>query len=279
MAVRPWFKFYPQDWRGEKSLRMVSLAARGLWIECLSIMHEATPYGHLVVNGRRVGGDALARMVGTSTDEVAALLAELNEAGVFEVTSEGIIFSRRMVRDQQKAAKGRKAVQRRWSDGTKEVAENATENRLPNRSPTTDPNTYIPDTRKGKNQEANASCQKTGPPKGRKRATILPEDWQPSPDLIAFAIGEGLTESEVNRETDRFRNHWKAKSTVKDGRKSDWNATFRNWITSPYGLAAKRRDQRVAGGSNAQGSRRGNGLVGAAVWSEADRRSADPVSG
>ena len=68
--ANPWMKFYPRDWRGDQALRIVSLSARGLWIECLSVMHEATPYGHLVVNGRPVGDDALARMVGASGDEV-----------------------------------------------------------------------------------------------------------------------------------------------------------------------------------------------------------------
>ena len=41
---RPWMKFYPRDWRGDQALRAVSIAARGLWLECLCIMHEARPY-------------------------------------------------------------------------------------------------------------------------------------------------------------------------------------------------------------------------------------------
>ena len=40
---QPWIKFYPRDWRGDQALRVVSLAARGLWIEMLSIMHEGQP--------------------------------------------------------------------------------------------------------------------------------------------------------------------------------------------------------------------------------------------
>ena len=46
MSVYPWLKFYPRDWRGDQALRLVSLHARGLWIELLCVMHEATPYGH-----------------------------------------------------------------------------------------------------------------------------------------------------------------------------------------------------------------------------------------
>lgn len=123
--------------------------------------------------------------------------------------------------------------------------------------------------------EAKASVKKAA----AKRGTSIPEDWQPTPELIAFAISEGLTESEVSRETDRFRNHFLAKSTVKDGRKSDWPATYRNWITSPHGLAAKKRDRGLAGRSNAPGNGQGNGLVGAYFRGELERRNTDPLSG
>jgi len=105
---QPWFQFYPQDWRGDQALRMVSLTARGLWIECLTVMHEATPYGHLVVNGRPLGVDVLARMVGATGEEVRSCLTELEESGVYDVTGKGVIFSRRMVRDQERRTKLRK---------------------------------------------------------------------------------------------------------------------------------------------------------------------------
>jgi hypothetical protein len=93
MSVHPWMKFYPRDWRGEQALRAVSLAARGLWIECLCVMHEAKPYGHLVLNGKPVDDDTLARMTGVPVDEVSALMAELREAGVLSVTGKGVVFS------------------------------------------------------------------------------------------------------------------------------------------------------------------------------------------
>lgn len=37
----PWLKFYPTDWRSDPALKMCSLAARGLWIEMIALMHEA----------------------------------------------------------------------------------------------------------------------------------------------------------------------------------------------------------------------------------------------
>jgi hypothetical protein len=98
----PWLKFYPTDWRADPALRMCSLAARGLWMEMLCIMHEATPYGSLRVNGRAVTDRQLAALAGGDVD---GLLAELEDAGVFSREDDGTIFSRRMQRDAEKAAK------------------------------------------------------------------------------------------------------------------------------------------------------------------------------
>lgn len=130
-------KFYPRDWRGDQALRAVSLAARGLWMECLCIMHEAKPYGHLVLNGSPVDGDTLARMTGVPADEVTALLAELRQAGVLSVTSKGVVFSRRMTKDHARAQKGRKAANKRWSQVSDGVEQSDAPNGSPNRSPTT----------------------------------------------------------------------------------------------------------------------------------------------
>lgn len=133
----PWMKFYPRDWRGDQALRAVGLAARGLWIECLCIMHEAKPYGHLVLNGAPVGDDTLARMTGVPVDEVSALMAELRQAGVLSVTGKGVVFSRRMTKDHARAQKGRKAANKRWSQASDDVEQSEAPNGSPNGEPTT----------------------------------------------------------------------------------------------------------------------------------------------
>ena len=99
MSASPWMKFYPRDWRGDQALRAVSLAARGLWIDCLCIMHEAQPYGHLVLGSQPVTDVVLARMTGTTPDQISELLGELESAAVFARRSDGTIYSRRMTRD------------------------------------------------------------------------------------------------------------------------------------------------------------------------------------
>lgn len=106
---QPWIKFYPRDWRGDQAVRSVSLAARGLWMDMLCIMHEASPYGHLMIGGQPVSEDALARVVGNDVGEVQALLVELHAATVFRRTRAGVIYSKRMTDDHKRAVAGRKA--------------------------------------------------------------------------------------------------------------------------------------------------------------------------
>jgi hypothetical protein len=66
------------------------------------MMHEGEPYGHLTVGGVAPTEEELARMIGESVETTRALVSELERKRVFSRTPEGIIFCRRMVRDEQK---------------------------------------------------------------------------------------------------------------------------------------------------------------------------------
>lgn len=99
----PWMKFYPSDWRGDAKLRMCSIAARGLWLEMLAIAHEADEYGYVTINGKAPTNSQLAKMVGEDESWVTQWVTELENSGIFSRTSDGVIYSRRMVRDYKKA--------------------------------------------------------------------------------------------------------------------------------------------------------------------------------
>ena len=127
MSRDPWMKFYPQDWRADEKLRMCSLAARGLWIEMLAIMHRSERYGQLLIGGRVPTDAQLAVQVGASPSEVTALLAELDGAGVFSRAASGAIYSRRMTRDHKKAENARKNGRKGGNPQLLASAENKTE--------------------------------------------------------------------------------------------------------------------------------------------------------
>jgi hypothetical protein len=101
-AEQPWVKWYWSDWRSDPGLRMCGLAARGMWAELLAIMQEASPYGYLLVNGVPPTAKQLAVMTGATAGQVETLLEELKAAGVPGVSDDGVVFSRRMVRDREK---------------------------------------------------------------------------------------------------------------------------------------------------------------------------------
>lgn len=89
----PFLKFFTSDWRADPRLRMCSAAARGLWIEMICLMHEATPYGHLLVNGRPPTDDQLAALSDIPAEEIPPMLCELEVAGVFVRTKTGVVYS------------------------------------------------------------------------------------------------------------------------------------------------------------------------------------------
>ena len=98
--VLPWVKWRFDRWHNDEGLRICGLAARGLWIELLCVMHGGTPYGHLTIKGHAPNAKQIASLAGMTTEkEVVALLRELEDAGVFNRTDEGVIFCRRMIRD------------------------------------------------------------------------------------------------------------------------------------------------------------------------------------
>jgi hypothetical protein len=98
---RPAFQFYPSDWLRDTALRTCSTGARGLWIDMICFMHQGTPYGHLKVGDKVIHAENLARMVGETFDQVKGWLDELAEAKVFDLTDDGVICSRRMIRDEE----------------------------------------------------------------------------------------------------------------------------------------------------------------------------------
>ena len=101
----PSFQFYPGDWMKDPGLRSVSLEARGLWIDMLCLLFESGRRGYLQHStGKPVSDEQLARMTGSSTEQVSRLLRELEDSGVFSRTEHGTIYSRRMIRDERKRA-------------------------------------------------------------------------------------------------------------------------------------------------------------------------------
>lgn len=97
----PWLQFYPADWESD-SIAGCSLPAQGLWLRMICVMHTSRPYGYSEIDGRPIPDELMFRRCGcVSVEEYRNLLAELFSAGVPSRSPEGVIYCRRMVRDQQ----------------------------------------------------------------------------------------------------------------------------------------------------------------------------------
>jgi hypothetical protein len=98
---RPAFQFYPKDWLSNPKLRLCSVAARGVWADLLCIMHSGEPYGHLALGGFAIPNEAAARMIGLPLPLYRRHLSEIEKNGVSSRTSDGVLYSRRMVKDER----------------------------------------------------------------------------------------------------------------------------------------------------------------------------------
>lgn len=68
------------------------------------------------------------------------------------------------------------------------------------------------------------------PPKGRKRQakTLIPGDWAPSQETVDWCAQHRLPDPDFQRLP--FVTYWQGRGEAR----ADWQATFRNWMTSPY---------------------------------------------
>jgi hypothetical protein len=106
----PFIKFYTSDWIGDAQLRLLPLAARGLWIDMICLMAASQRRGFLEIGGRPIkDAVTLSRVIGADSNEVAKLLPEMEQAGVFSRDENGVIYSRRMVRDTALSEQKRQA--------------------------------------------------------------------------------------------------------------------------------------------------------------------------
>lgn len=102
-TVRPAFQFYPADWLNDKALRMCSRPARSFWIDMLCLMHSGVPYGTLTTEqGQPISIQNLAKLLSESKQKTTKFVQELRENQIFSEKEDGTIYSRRLVRDEDK---------------------------------------------------------------------------------------------------------------------------------------------------------------------------------
>ncbi|WP_375704307.1 hypothetical protein [Bartonella sp. AD328YNZD] len=119
--------------------------------------------------------------------------------------------------------------------------------------------------KKAKRSKANRGCR-------------LPNDFEPDYD---FAIEAGLPSERVKVEIAKFRDYWRSKAGA-NATKTDWQATWRNWVRKAVDDLEKTKNTNNNGGNNGNFSKdqrtRGStgetirNLIGATQLSDASTR-------
>jgi len=235
---KPYIEFYPRDWQANLELKTCGALARGVWIECMCVMAQVERYGYLEMNGRPLDQDmdALAKILGYTTVEVKHGIEELGRNHVFARTPEGVIFSRRMVRDHKKHEDfkiyGRKGGNPNLNTPPqtpplKDTDTNTTPNPNPNPNP-------IAKDKGGVNPTLNPTLNPPQEPTHKKPENIIPPDHD---SVIALAQELGNKE-----EGENFWLHFEANGWRVGGRSpmKNWHAALKKWMrnNSPGGVFA-----------------------------------------
>lgn len=232
------------------ALKACSLAAQGLWMRMLCVAAQHDPTGYVSINRVGLDPDGIARIAGAGVDEVRSLIDELSLNGVFARDRYGVIYNRRMIRDERKSAIARKNG--KLGGNPKLTNCNNKEN-----SPSVNPSDMsedkaclklkpLPlkkdstsslrfDVEKdirssfhydliGARDARAAAAEKKKPPK--KLSQELPDNWQPDQTDRDYATGKGMSPEQFESTLDAMR-FW-AKS--KGASYVDWHAAFKGWL-------------------------------------------------
>lgn len=98
----PAWMLYVGDWKKDPGLQSLDVIERCALFEILLIMHESESPGKLMVGGKPVPLDRLARMTRMELADIERALPALIELGVFSICEEtGCPMNRRMVADHE----------------------------------------------------------------------------------------------------------------------------------------------------------------------------------
>lgn len=201
-------RWYFPDWLSDPGLRASSLAARGLWMDllCIAAANKGKDHGFIIIGGRIAGPAEIARMVGSTSDEVSSLLSELEQNGVFSRDRRKAIYCRRMVRAEKNRSNGRLGGN-----------PNFVKNKENQKSVGEEPKPLIP------NPVPEPKPKKVARPPSRSR---LPADFAISPEMYDYAEAAGFADEKIGTMFGAFCDHHRSRGNSM----ADWAAAWRTWV-------------------------------------------------
>lgn len=238
-----WSKFVWDDWTNDAALQSCNLTAQGLWMHLLKLMFNNERQGYLQVNNKPMTALQISKLTGQDSRTIKKQLLILIKNNVCSVDENGIVFSRRMVRESKaKSDKVAATMQRvsnehaattqrvRSEDVTcmqKEIAENSQKQDPLNKN-RIDKNRIDKKKEKSNKKESENLVGDQGdvsPNGSTQKGSRLPDDWSPDEQGREYARNLGL---DVGRTIEDFCDYWHSK-TGKDATKMEWSLTWRTW--------------------------------------------------
>lgn len=218
-----------------------SLEALGLWALCGAWSCQQLTNGAIPRNLI----EAFASRLLEANRDIASVASELVDAGMWTETPAGYQFhdwdsyqytSNEVEELRQKRAKaGRKGGIKSGESRRKNTEANSEANALANTKQTRSKNEPHPILYIGSANAERSKSEANASPK-KKRATPLPDNWQPTDAHATQALELGV---HLTDEADKFRDHAKATGrTLKD-----WDAAFRNWLRNATQYNTRPRPQ------------------------------------
>lgn len=234
-----WGKFYWDAWLNDINLQSCDLAAQGLWINLIAMMHKSDQIGYLVINSRPMTMFDIAKRVGIRKDRTERLLKKLIDNDVCSVTEEGVLYCRRIVREEKRRSKNIKKSNSiknlKKGDNLFESKELLSDYRLKSQGE----QDVIKDSSLYK--KIQAGIQNIDIPyhmgnvydnikeDNEKKFNIvgfrLPQGWLPDEKCRQYAIRLHLCPDKIAED---FCDYWHAK-VGKEATKMDWEAAWRRW--------------------------------------------------
>lgn len=133
----PSFQFYANDWMGNLALQSCSIGARGLFIQLLCLMHNSSEPGKLFLpNGFSPSATKTAQLCNVDARQYRRHLPELLQNGILKLDDNGIIYCKRMIRDNELRNKRKEAGSKGGNPNllNQKLKQNAKQNATPSTS-------------------------------------------------------------------------------------------------------------------------------------------------
>jgi hypothetical protein len=227
-----WFRIDDGFWSHPKIVGL-SDSAVALWVRAGAYACQHLTDGFLPAQVLRMVGerDAAAELVEAGLWDEAPGGYQFHDWSEYQETSSTVKERRAAARERQRKSRAAREAKKPQpqadsEDSAPDVTPDVTRDNTCEFS-TPDPTRPIEVVTDVTTSEESASRKRSAVPR-TDRGQRLPEGWRPSDQTIA-KMREEAPQVDLRHEHAKFADYWRAQPGAK-GRKTDWDATWRNWI-------------------------------------------------